>query len=686
MPTKIQLYPLLLLIGGFSATHATAQTSQSGTPSSGYIERFDVVTKTPTGSVTRSGAPLPEREVVTLEAYERKEYGSLITEGIPTIPYSVKQRIKQYQNVRVAALADWLGNDTMIIRTRFGETNQLHKVEKPLGARTQLTYFDEPVRSGKARPGGEEILFYKDRGGDENFQIHIFDEATGYDTVYTEPGTRNGEAVWSRDGLKIAWFQSRGKDPNWDIVIADFGNPESRRTLVEGEGAYYPLDFSPDGSRLIVSRYVSASEGYLYEVDLASGTLSPINDRLDKVSYLGAVYAPDGRSVYYASDENSGYLRLWRYTLASGEKVQMTPHLRWDVENYDLSPNGQYLAYSANEGGQSKLRIIETRRNREISNPDLDPGLISGLKFSPDSKKIAFTFEAANAPDNIYAYEIDSRQLVQWTQGETGGLDTDRFVKPRSFTYKSFDDLDIPAWLFKPDTPGPHPVIIYIHGGPESQYRPRFSSTFQYWANELGLAIIAPNVRGSSGYGANYVSLDNGMKREDSVKDIGALIDWIGKRRDLDSDKVVVYGGSYGGYMVLASLTKYSDRLAGGVDIVGISNFVTFLENTKGYRRDLRRQEYGDERIPEMRNFLNSISPSNQATKIRAPLFVIQGYNDPRVPASEATQILRAVRANGRKAWYLLALDEGHGFRKKSNQDFRLQAETMFLKETLNLD
>ncbi|MFW5660770.1 MAG: alpha/beta hydrolase family protein [Oceanicaulis sp.] len=275
---------------------------------------------------------------------------------------------------------------------------------------------------------------------------------------------------------------------------------------------------------------------------------------------------------------------------------------------------------------------------------------------------------------------------MRWTQSEVGGLDASSFVEPELITYESFDGLEIPGFYYRAEGEGPRPVIIDIHGGPESQERPGFNTSIQYWVNELGVSVITPNVRGSSGYGKDYVAMDNGFNREDSVRDIGALLDWVAGQPELDSERVVVYGGSYGGYMVLASMTHYSDRLAGGINIVGISNFVTFLENTNGYRRDLRRAEYGDERDPEMRAHLEAISPANQAERITAPLFIIQGANDPRVPASEAEQILAAVRAEGGDPWYLLALDEGHGFAKKSNRDFQRQAETMFLTEVLNLD
>jgi dipeptidyl aminopeptidase/acylaminoacyl peptidase len=281
----------------------------------------------------------------------------------------------------------------------------------------------------------------------------------------------------------------------------------------------------------------------------------------------------------------------------------------------------------------------------------------------------------------VFVYDFGKRTLSRWTESEVGGLDTARFPLPELVSFASFDGLEVPAWVYRPAGAGPHPVIVNIHGGPEAQSQPVFNSLFSYWTNELGAAVVSPNVRGSSGYGKTYLQLDNGKLREDSVKDIGALLDWIAAQPDLDQERVIVYGGSYGGYMVLASLVHYDDRLLGGVSVVGISNFVTFLENTESYRRDLRRVEYGDERDPEMRAFLEAISPLNNAEQITSPLFVAQGFNDPRVPYTESEQIVREVRGNGVEVWYLLAMDEGHGFAKKPNRDYFQAATSMFFRE-----
>jgi dipeptidyl aminopeptidase/acylaminoacyl peptidase len=315
------------------------------------------------------------------------------------------------------------------------------------------------------------------------------------------------------------------------------------------------------------------------------------------------------------------------------------------------------------------------------------------MAFSPDGTRLGLTLNTPQTPSDSFVLELgegplEHGELVRWTYSEVGGLDTSRFVEPELVHFPTFDSQEggpeaIPAWVYKPAGPGPFPVVVSIHGGPESQARPSFSSSYQLMLAKLGVAVVVPNVRGSSGYGKKYLNLDNGFLREDSVKDIGALLDWIATQDDLDQYRVAVMGGSYGGYMVLASAVHYSDRLKAAVDIVGISNFVTFLENTQSYRRDLRRAEYGDERDPEMRAHLEKISPLNSVDRIAIPLFVVQGENDPRVPVTEAVQIVEALRGAGNPVWYMNALNEGHGYSKKENRDIYQQATILFLQEYL---
>ncbi len=616
---------------------------------------------------------------------ERVTQGNLVMENIPEIPDSVVERLQQYANIRSAGFSDFAPDGGIYITTRFGETTQIHHVAEPMGMRRQVTFYEERTSGANVRPGSDQFVFSKDIGGDEFYQGYLFDPDTATATRFTEAGTRNGALNWSEDGSRVAWYRQTDGDPDADILIADPADPDSLQVALDGEGLMVPVDWSPDGEQLLILRYYSITHADLLTLDLDSGALDEILPDLD-VAYGGAQFAPDGERVYAVTDHDSEFRRVIEITLADDAIRAVTPDHGWDVEAMDLSPDGERLVYTINEGGNETLLMIDPETGESLETPELPLGLIGGLEFSPDGARLGFTHTSARSPGDAWTYDIASGALTRWTRSEVGGLDTDSFVEPDLITFESFDGRETPSFYYPAQGEGPHPVIIDIHGGPESQERPGFNSRIQYWVGELGVSVLAPNVRGSSGYGREYTLADNGFNREDSVRDIGALIDWVAEQPELDPDRVVVYGGSYGGYMVLASLTHYSDRLAGGINIVGISNFVTFLENTNGYRRDLRRAEYGDERDPEMYDFLQEISPANNADQITAPLFIIQGANDPRVPASEAEQILAAVREAGGDPWYLLALDEGHGFAKKSNRDFQRQAETLFLADVLGLE
>ena len=620
------------------------------------------------------------------ETPQRVTRGNLVMEGIPAIPDEVNASLLQYQNARSAIFDGWVPGGGVLLRTRFAETNQLHLVAAPMGARKQLTFFDEPVAfAGFPRVADPKGFVYgKDKGGDENFQIYYRANGASKDVQITVPGTRNTGASLSRDGKRIAWSQQTKDSALWRIFVTSLDKPGDRKEVLAREGAWSVVDWSPDGKTLLIQNAVSVTESYLYVLDIARGALTQINKKDQKISYNGALFSPDGKYIVTASDEGREFITLVRYSVAGGPAETLSGDIHWDIESYDIAPGGESYAFVTNEGGLSRIDVRRWSDNSALPGPQLPPGLVFGITYDAASARLGFSFTNAQSSGDVWSYALASRELTRWTESEVGGLDASTFVDPTLISYPTFDSIkgkrrEIPAFVYKPKTKGPHPVLINIHGGPESQARPSFSVLIQYWVNELGLAVIVPNVRGSTGYGKTYVDLDNGFSREDSVKDIGALLDWIGAQRDLDSKRISVYGGSYGGYMVYAVMTHYNARIAAAVDIVGISNFITFLENTSGYRRDLRRVEYGDERDPEMRAFLQKISPLTNAAKITKPIFIIQGANDPRVPMNEAEQMLKAVRTNGGEAWYLLALDEGHGFQKKANRDFQNAATTMFL-------
>jgi dipeptidyl aminopeptidase/acylaminoacyl peptidase len=618
-----------------------------------------------------------------------RQQGQLILQDVPETPPQTRERLIQYNNTRAAAFQDFTPTGGILIATRFADTPQIHEVAMPMGARTQLTYYAEPVSGASIRPGGAgSFVFAKDQGGDEFFQVYLFDRASGRARPLTEAGTRNETPSFSKDGKMAAWTVTRSGSARRDIVIANPDDSASRRVVYSADGGWSVFDVSDDGQRLLIGEYISITQSRRAVLDLKTGKSSPITPDL-KVAYDGGAFAPDGQSIYALTGESSDFAYLVRIDLATSKRTRVSPTMNWDVESFDLSPDGTKVAFAVNEDGLSKLYIQPLTGAGGPQLVALPIGIVSGIDWDSASARLGFTMSTPTAPSDAYTYEVSSRILTRWTASEIGGLNPTTFVTPQLIRYPTFDQIGgqartIPAFIYKPTNASPsnkRPVIINIHGGPEGQSRPGFSSTPQYWVNELGAAVIYPNVRGSTGYGRHFVDLDNGFKREDSVKDIGALLDWIATQPDLDPARVVVYGGSYGGYMVLASLTHFNDRLAGGVNIVGISHFSTFLKNTQGYRRDLRRAEYGDERNPAMAAFHERIAPLNNAAKITKPLFVIQGANDPRVPMSEADQIVARVRGNGGNVWYMVAKDEGHGFAKKSNRDAQREAETLFLQK-----
>jgi dipeptidyl aminopeptidase/acylaminoacyl peptidase len=621
----------------------------------------------------------------------RVERGSLVLENIPDTPASVRDRLIMYQAARGAVFLDFTPDGRgILVQTRFGETNQLHRVDTPLGMRRQLSFYGEPVDVALYRPGKwprNTIMFSRDVGGDELFQLYLLDDRNGDVQRLTDGKTRNTDAVFSRDGKWVAWASVRADTSRYRIIVADASNPKSARAVLEEDGNWSAADFAPDGQTLAVTRDISVSEQQIWLVDLINGRKVQIRPSPVKIFRGAPKFAPDGKALFYISDEDAEYRRVVRYDLGTDDEDVLTGNLPWDVEALEMTPNGRMLAASVNEGGTSRLYLLDPKRGRLTAGPKLAPGEIENLRFSGDSRRLGFTLNGTAGRD-AFVWDMGKRAPVQWTDSEIGGLDKSDFVAPELVDYNTFDDVDdkrrrISAFVYKPKEKGRHPVLLYIHGGPETQFRPYFNAFIQYMVQELKIAVVAPNVRGSTGYGKYFVELDNSMRRMDSVKDIGATLDWIGQQPDLDARRVAVYGGSYGGFMSYASMIEYGERLAAGISVVGISNFVTFLTNTRGYQRDLRRVEYGDERDPKLREFFQRISPLTGAAKIKKPMLISHGANDPRVPASEAAQMLKAIRANGVEVWYILAKNEGHGFQKKSNRDAQNAAIVMFLKQKL---
>ncbi|HXM98097.1 MAG TPA: S9 family peptidase [Candidatus Dormibacteraeota bacterium] len=629
---------------------------------------------------------------------------SLIVEGVPPVPASLVETAGRYGSYRSATLADW--NPTrpeMLIATRFADTPQLHLVKSPGGARQQLTFFPDAVSNGKFHPnGGDYIVFAKDIGGGEWYQLYRYGIATGDVTLLTDGKARNLLGPWSSGGDQIAYMSTRRTGKDTDLWVMNPADPKTDRLLTKLDGGgWEPLDWSPSDKQILLKEELSINEAYLWLVDTTTGEKTELTPRKasEKVSYGDGRFSRDGKGIYTTTDKDSEFHRLTYVDLATKQHKSLTADIPWDVDTFDVSKDGKHIAFVANEEGISVLYVLKTatgektrtfqtsiitRSGENIPTNQRMPVVIGGVRWSPDGKEIGFTMQMATTPADCWAFNVAHQMAERWTFSESA-VKTNAFPQAELVKWKSFDGREISGFLYKPAAKftGKRPVLVVIHGGPEGQMQPVFLGRSNYYLNKLGIALIYPNVRGSTGYGKTFTILDNGFKREDTYKDINALFDWIATRPDLDTQRIAVAGGSYGGHMTLAVSTFYSDRIRCSVDVVGMSNLVTFLEHTEAYRRDLRRVEYGDERDPKMREFLERIAPMNNIEKIKKPMFVIAGKNDPRVPVSESQQIAEALKKQGTPVWLLIAKDEGHGYRKKANQDFQFYATVEFLREYL---
>ena len=613
---------------------------------------------------------------------------NLVFDNIPEPPAGSTEQLDAYLSARQATPLGWSPRGQLLIATRFGDVDQLHVVDRAGGERRQITFLRDPIAYGafSPDPNRSAVVFSKDVGGNENAQLYYQRVGEPRARMLTDGKSLNGGVVWSNAGREIAFFTTARDGISRDINIVDPESGALPHLAVSGDSAaWYPLDWSPDDRKLLVLKYVSIAEGYLYVVDLYNGLKREVDPSSDKVGITDAKFSRDGQGVYLISNRDSEFGKLRYVSLITGEKTEISGPIPWDIEQLAISRDGHYLAYVSNEGGASKLNALDLRTHQDLIPPRLPAaGVIDSLCFDAEGKRLAFGFTAANQPRDAYVLDMASNQLEAWTASEPGPLDPKKFVLPRFVQFPTFDRADgksrqIPLYVYEPAAPGPHPVLIMLHGGPESQFRPGFDPWIEYLVNEMGFAVLAPNVRGSSGYGKTYLALDNGLLREDAVKDIGALLVWLGLQSTFDAKHVVISGASYGGYLALAALVNYSDRLKGGVDLGGMTDFISFLSKTAPYRQDQRRLEYGDERDPDTRAFLRRISPLTNAERIARPVLVVHGKNDPRVPVGESDQLVNRLRSRGGVVWYLQATDEGHGFGRKQNRDAYYRTFAQFL-------
>jgi dipeptidyl aminopeptidase/acylaminoacyl peptidase len=611
---------------------------------------------------------------------------ALVADGIPPVPAALAESTRPYMEYRTAVFQSWHPTDkSILITTRFGNVGQAHRVKMPNGARTQLSFDVDRIQLASWAPTrGDVLLVMKDVGGNEFYQLYTL--ADGRLTLLTDGKSRNVFNAWSEDGTLVAYSSTRRNGADNDLYVMDPRDPKTDRRVAEVKGGGWQIAaFSPDRAKAVVLEFVSVSKVNPHLLDLASGKMSPIGDHRKQIAYGTTAFARDG-TLWVTSDEGSEFLRLGTLDVATGKFTAKAPEPRWDVDDFDIAADDSFIAYVLNDAGIARLKLLDPKTGAVRSVDALPAGQIFRLQIAPWGD-IGLTLTSARSPADAFSIDPKSLAVTRWTVSETGGLDAAKNVEPQLVEVKSFDGKAVSGFLYRPDAqrfPGQRPLIVDIHGGPEAQSGPAFLGRQNYLINELGLAVFYPNVRGSTGYGKSFVNLDNGpFKREDSVRDVGAFLEHLSKDPTLDPSRFAVTGGSYGGYMCYAAAIRYGTQFKAANCVVAISNFVTFLENTQSYRRDLRRVEYGDERDPKQRAKLMEISPLTSVSKLNIPLMVVTGGNDPRVPASEAEQMVSAVRGKQGMAWHLLGQDEGHGFAKKVNQDYEFWTSLMFWQQTL---
>lgn len=647
-------------------------------------------------SAATTSAPEPTQAVFAPNA-------NLFTQGIPPIPQALVDRVANYTDFRGHAFVDWhpVQRQMVVAHRKAGDTlAQLYLIKSPMAAPEQLTSASEPVSSATFEPlEGKYLVFERSSGGNEAAQLYRLDLASRETTLLTNPDERHNTLTWLNARSELLYTSQpldrtakagTRAEVTTSFWLMDPLNPQTKRKVAElPGGGWWGSAVSRDDSQLALTRYLSANESQVWLLDMKTGQhrqVLPAQGDATKAAHFAGDFSPDGTKLLFTSNRSGEFREAMQFDIASGAIQRISAHVPWDVAGASSTRDGALMALQFNVDGRDELRMFNAKTLKELPQPKIPAGSVGSTSFHLKGAELAFSLNSAKGPSQLWTLDAVSGRVEQWTQAYApAGVDMSTFVDQQIVRWKSFDGRTISGLLSQPPErfKGKRPVLIDIHGGPEAQAKLGFMGRYNYFTNELGVAIIQPNVRGSSGFGKTFLTLDDGMKREDSVKDIGALLDWIATQPNLDASRVMVSGGSYGGYMSLAVSTHYADRIAGAIDEVGISNFVTFLTNTESYRRDLRRVEYGDERDPAMREFLEKVSPLTNAHKIKKPLFVIQGKNDPRVPVTEAEQIVERARANGTPVWYLRAENEGHGFARKENADFRFYAMVKFMETVL---
>ncbi len=624
-------------------------------------------------SVWAQGSPAPSKNIEVI--------------GVPPIPASLPREVAPYAGIYGLPLAGWSPVGREVWLKGLSSVTWISRVPSP-GAtpETSPIYIQSSgIYDIYFQPQGKYLAYTRDANGDESFQLYVYEIGSGKTTLLSDGKSRNTEPVWSNAGDKIVYSSTPTGLGVSLRVISPF-EPQTDHLAAQSSGSYFKAyDWSPDDKQVIFCDFTSETISTLWLLDVASNKkalLSPKTTQLELYDY--PQFSKDGKGVYVLTDHDSDMRRVAYVDLASRRFSYVPSNPKWDVNEFQIAPDGKTVTLVTNEDGISRLHLFDVSVGKERTAPQLPDGIISDLKWNNNSIDLAFNFKSPRAPNDVYSVNAQTSKAELWAKSVTNGVATSLFSQAELIRWPTFDGRTVSGFLYRPPAKfkAKRPVIIDIHGGPEEQYRPRFNYEENYFLDELGVAKIYPNVRGSLGYGKTFLHLDDGLKRGDAVKDIGALLDWIKSQPDLDADRVMVVGASYGGYLALSTAYTYSDRIRGTISDSGITNLVSCAEHTEAWRRDIQRAEFGDERDPKIREFMERTAPVNNADKIKKPLLIFQGRNDPRVPVAEAAGLVAATK-DRIPVWYVLAMNEGHGFTQQSNRDYRTYATILFVKEFL---
>lgn len=612
---------------------------------------------------------------------------NLEVSGIPRVPTSLAQQVKRYSGAYGLPLAGWHREKRELLLKGISSVSWVSRIGTPGAAPQTWLYFRENnLYDFYWQPQGKFLVYNRDVNGNEAFQMYCYDLEQRTSTLLTDGKARSTEPVWSRQGTQIVYSSSPPGNNGVNLNFVNPFDPKSNRVLVTSTGNYLKAyDWSPDDAFVVYCEFVGNTQSKLWLVEIATGKTNLLTPPKEIAYYGEPQFSADGKGIYVITDREADVRRLAYLDLATQKFTYLTDDVKWNVEEFRLSPNGKTLAVIVNEAGLSRLYVLDLANRQTKAMTDVPDGIFSDLHWHNNSVDLAFNLKSSRTPNDVYAVDVNDGKVTQWARSTNAGIAAETIRVPEAIQWKSFDGKFITGFLTRPPTSfrGKRPVIIDLHGGPTEQYRPIYADEDNYFIHELGVVKIYPNVRGSSGFGKTFQSLDDGMKREDAVKDVGALLDWIKTQPDLDAERVLVQGASYGGYLALSVAANYSPRLRGVISDSGMTNLATFLARTEGWRRDIQRAEFGDERDAKTKAYLERIAPLQNTQKIKCPVFVIQGKNDPRVPVSEAESLVQIRQQKKLPVWYLLGKNEGHGFADAANRDYQLFTTILFVQEYL---